>query len=40
MDKKLKFQNDGKKYIYYSAAPNELLTADEQLSRAYTIVGL
>jgi len=40
IEKKVKFSKDGKIYVLFSAAPDEIKMPDAKISRAYTVLGL
>jgi hypothetical protein len=39
LEKKIKFQAEGKTYVFYSSLPDEMRPADKNITRGYSIIG-
>jgi hypothetical protein len=39
LEKKVKYQAEGKQYVYYSSAPDDVRPVDKNISRGYSIIG-
>ena len=39
LEKKVKFQAEGKHYVYYTSVPDEIKAAEKSNLRGYTIIG-
>ena len=39
LEKKVKFQADGKHYVFYSSVPDEIKPNEKNVSRGYSIIG-